>query len=66
MLSGWCLEGTKIIEICQKGDQLLEEEIAKVYKGKKIAKGKFHRCALNVSRVKQKKKQKEKDSTALT
>ncbi|KKA24055.1 Methionyl aminopeptidase [Rasamsonia emersonii CBS 393.64] len=61
-VTGWCLEGTKIIEICQKGDQLLEEEIAKVYKGKKIAKGKFHRCALNVSRVKQKKKQKEKDS----
>jgi hypothetical protein len=30
------------VEICQKGDQLLEEEIAKVYKGKKIAKGKSH------------------------
>lgn len=38
-----CLEGEKIVEICQKGDQLLEEEIAKVYKGKKIAKGKLHR-----------------------
>lgn len=35
-----CVEGEKIVEICQKGDQLLEEEIAKVYKGKKIAKGK--------------------------
>jgi methionyl aminopeptidase len=34
-----CLEGEKIVEICQKGDKLLEEEIAKVYKGKKIAKG---------------------------
>lgn len=34
-----CVEGEKIVEICQKGDQLLEEEIAKVYKGKKIAKG---------------------------
>lgn len=51
MSSGWCLEGTKIIEICQKGDQLLEEEIAKVYKGKKITKGKSHRCALKNSRV---------------
>lgn len=29
------------MEICQKGDQLLDEEIAKVYKGKKINKGKF-------------------------
>ena len=37
-----CLEGEKIVEICQKGDQLLDEEIAKVYKGKKIAKGKLH------------------------
>lgn len=34
-----CLEGEKIVEICQKGDKLLDEEIAKVYKGKKIAKG---------------------------
>lgn len=25
--------------LCEKGDKLLEEEIAKVYKGKKIAKG---------------------------
>ncbi|KAJ5900691.1 uncharacterized protein N7473_004761 [Penicillium subrubescens] len=37
-----CLEGEKIVEICQKGDQLLDEEIAKVYKGKKIAKGISH------------------------
>lgn len=27
------------MELCQKGDQLLEEEIAKVYKGKKVSKG---------------------------
>lgn len=31
--------GAKIIELCQKGDKLLEEEVAKVYRGKKIAKG---------------------------
>jgi methionyl aminopeptidase len=33
------LEGSKIVEICQKGDELLEEELTKVYKGKKITKG---------------------------
>ncbi|KAJ5677963.1 uncharacterized protein N7477_003596 [Penicillium maclennaniae] len=38
-VSALCVEGEKIVEICQKGDKLLEEEIAKVYKGKKIAKG---------------------------
>ena len=32
-------DGAKIIDICQKGDTLLEEEIQKVYKGKKIQKG---------------------------
>lgn len=35
------MEGEKIVEICQKGDKLLDEEIAKVYKGKKITKGLF-------------------------
>jgi hypothetical protein len=34
-----CVEGAKIIELCQQGDKLLEEELAKVYKGKKIQKG---------------------------
>jgi hypothetical protein len=34
-----CSEGAKIVEICQKGDELLEEELTKVYKGKKITKG---------------------------
>lgn len=29
------------MEVCQKGDQLLDEEISKVYKGKKINKGVF-------------------------
>lgn len=28
-----------MIEICEKGDKLLEEEVAKVYKGKKVPKG---------------------------
>lgn len=39
MRTGWCIEGEKILEICQKGDKLLDEEVAKVYKGKKISKG---------------------------
>jgi methionine aminopeptidase len=34
-----CFAGEKIVTICEKGDKLLEEEIAKVYRGKKIAKG---------------------------
>ncbi|CAG7968920.1 unnamed protein product [Penicillium salamii] len=37
-----CFEGEKIVEICQKGDKLLDEEITKVYKGKKITKGISH------------------------
>ncbi|KAK4135374.1 Creatinase/aminopeptidase [Trichocladium antarcticum] len=31
--------GSKIVDICEKGDKLIEEEIAKVYRGKKITKG---------------------------
>lgn len=34
-----CLAGEKIVTICEKGDKLLEEEIAKVYRGKKVTKG---------------------------
>lgn len=34
-----CVAGEKIVTICEKGDKLLEEEIAKVYRGKKITKG---------------------------
>lgn len=36
---GWCVEGAKVLSICQNGDKLLDEEVAKVYKGKKISKG---------------------------
>jgi hypothetical protein len=35
--------GEKIVDICEKGDKLLEEEIAKVYRGKKITKGVYRR-----------------------
>ncbi|KAF2772606.1 Creatinase/aminopeptidase [Teratosphaeria nubilosa] len=44
-----CVEGAKIIELCQKGDKMLEDEVAKVYKGKKIAKGVSHPCTVSPS-----------------
>ncbi|KAL2000633.1 hypothetical protein VTN02DRAFT_2834 [Thermoascus thermophilus] len=48
-VSGWCVEGAKIIELCEKGDKLLDEEIAKVYKGKKITKGIAHPTTVSPS-----------------
>jgi hypothetical protein len=39
-VSKLCVPGEKIVDICQKGDQMIEEETAKVYRGKKVAKGK--------------------------
>ncbi|KAJ5811499.1 hypothetical protein N7474_007800 [Penicillium riverlandense] len=52
-VSALCLEGEKIVEICQKGDKLLDEEIAKVYskphKGKKVAKGISHPTTVSPS-----------------
>ncbi|CAD0107516.1 unnamed protein product [Aureobasidium uvarum] len=42
-------QGAKIVEVCEKGDQLLEEEIAKVYKGKKIVKGIAHPTTVSPS-----------------
>ena len=40
-MSKLCVPGAKIVEICEKGDKLLEEEIGKVYRGKKVNKGMF-------------------------
>ena len=34
-----CVYGAVILDICNEGDTFLEEEIAKVYKGKKVLKG---------------------------
>jgi methionine aminopeptidase len=34
-----CVPGANLLSLCQKGDSLLDEETAKVYKGKKISKG---------------------------
>jgi len=36
-----CVPGAKIVELCEQGDKLMEEEIEKVYRGKKVPKGMF-------------------------
>lgn len=46
---GWCVEGAKVLELCQKGDKLLDEEVAKVFKGKKISKGIGHPTTVSPS-----------------
>lgn len=38
-MTSLCVAGEKIVTICEKGDKLLDEEISKVYRGKKITKG---------------------------
>lgn len=38
-VSKLCVAGEKIVTICEKGDKLIEEELAKVYRGKKVTKG---------------------------
>ncbi|KAL8731447.1 MAG: hypothetical protein Q9166_003422 [cf. Caloplaca sp. 2 TL-2023] len=48
-VTGWCVEGARILSVCQRGDKLLEEEIAKVYKGKKISKGISHPTTVSPS-----------------
>lgn len=44
-----CVAGEKISDICGKGDQLLEEEISKVWRGKKVSKGEY--APMNLSRL---------------
>ncbi|KAK4249920.1 peptidase M24, structural domain protein [Corynascus novoguineensis] len=41
-VSKLCVAGSKVVDICEKGDKLIEEELAKVYRGKKITKGFSH------------------------
>ncbi|KAK4169235.1 peptidase M24, structural domain-containing protein [Cladorrhinum sp. PSN259] len=41
-VSKLCVAGSKIVDICEKGDKLIEEEIGKVYRGKKVTKGFSH------------------------
>lgn len=48
-VSGWCKEGANIVELCERGDKLLEEEIGKVFKDKKINKGIGHCTTISPS-----------------
>ncbi|KAK1769382.1 peptidase M24, structural domain protein [Phialemonium atrogriseum] len=41
-VSKLCVAGEKIVTICEKGDKLLEEEVSKVFRGKKVTKGFSH------------------------
>lgn len=44
-MSKLCVAGSKVVEICETGDKLIEEELSKVYRGKKINKGAcVHAC----------------------
>ncbi|KAG0647493.1 Curved DNA-binding [Hyphodiscus hymeniophilus] len=44
-----CVAGEKIVTICEKGDKILDEEIAKVYRGKKVSKGPAHPTTVSPS-----------------
>lgn len=48
-VSGWLKEGENIVELCERGDKLIEEEVAKVYKGKKVSKGIGHCTTISPS-----------------
>lgn len=43
--------GTKIVDLCQKGDALIEESVAKMFKGKKIEKGIAFPTCVSVNNV---------------
>ena len=38
-MSGECKAGKSVAELCEAGDKLITEKLAKVYKGKKVEKG---------------------------
>lgn len=48
-LPGLCVEGARIIEVCQKGDELLKNEISKVYRSKSTGKGIGHTVTVSPS-----------------
>ncbi|EXJ75814.1 methionyl aminopeptidase [Cladophialophora psammophila CBS 110553] len=48
-VSKWLVEGAKIVDLCIKGDELLEAELSKVYKGKSINKGIATPCTISPS-----------------
>ncbi|KAF2115483.1 hypothetical protein BDV96DRAFT_612741 [Lophiotrema nucula] len=48
-VSGWLKEDANVVELCERGDKVLAEEISKVYKGKKISKGIGHCTTISPS-----------------
>ncbi|MCJ1482243.1 Curved DNA-binding protein (42 kDa protein) [Schaereria dolodes] len=48
-VTSWCVEGEKILTLCERGDKLLDEEVGKVYKGKKVSKGIAHPTTVSPS-----------------
>ncbi|EFQ86726.1 hypothetical protein PTT_17936 [Pyrenophora teres f. teres 0-1] len=48
-VSGWIAADASIVELCERGDKLLEEEVSKVYKGKKVPKGVGHCTTISPS-----------------
>ncbi|KAF1848530.1 uncharacterized protein K460DRAFT_375382 [Cucurbitaria berberidis CBS 394.84] len=48
-VSGWIKADASIVELCERGDQLLAEEVGKVYKGKKVLKGIGHCTTISPS-----------------
>jgi curved DNA binding protein len=48
-IPGWIAADANIVELCERGDKLLDEEVAKVYKGKKVLKGIGHCTTISPS-----------------
>ncbi|KAH7349118.1 hypothetical protein BKA66DRAFT_516576 [Pyrenochaeta sp. MPI-SDFR-AT-0127] len=48
-VSGWIKADASIVELCERGDKLLDEEVSKVYKGKKVLKGIGHCTTISPS-----------------
>ncbi|KAL6707547.1 hypothetical protein ACN47E_003896 [Coniothyrium glycines] len=48
-VAGWIAADASIVELCERGDKLLDEEVAKVYKGKKVLKGIGHCTTISPS-----------------
>jgi len=47
--TGWIKADASIVELCERGDTLLAEEVGKVYKGKKVLKGIGHCTTISPS-----------------
>jgi methionine aminopeptidase len=49
LATGWIKADASIVELCERGDTLLAEEVNKVYKGKKVLKGIGHCTTISPS-----------------